>query len=114
MQYGERCPRSVNRTAGPRTLQEFFFFSLLLKVLPFMHGAYAPERGNPADWRWKRAALRVFPYRAVGKRKGPDFIWGWQEDEWKRYKVTIRIRDELVCMQEFTGGGDIHSFGCGG
>lgn len=56
----------------------------------------------------------VFPYRAVGKRKGPDFIWGWQEDEWKRYKVTIRIRDELVCMYARIHGGDIHSFGCGG
>lgn len=88
----------------------FFFFSLLLQVLPFfMHGAYAPELGNPADWRWKRAALRVFPYRAVGKRKGPDFIWGGgRRTNGKDTKLPLELEMNWyvhVCMQEFTGGG---------
>lgn len=95
--YGERvrCPRSVNRTAGPRTPRFFFFFFPFMFSF-FMHSAYAPGRGNPADWR--EDCAESVSLSGGREEEGPDFIWGGgQEDEWKRYKVTTRIRDELVC-----------------
>lgn len=57
-----------------------------------MHGAYAPGRGEFPDWRG--SCIGVFPYRAVGKRKGTDLIWGWVGR--RRMKERMGTRDELV------------------
>lgn len=42
------------------------------------------------------------------EQEGVCLYLGGQEDEWKRYKVTIRIRDELVSEDSRGGGGRWH------